>query len=485
MQLLRAWIGKGVGRLRRSPRFAIAVAAVLLAALSLNAARIVETEKSGGLFGRGSRSDFDDYYQAARGLSAGRDVYYVTTLDELRKKYSPEDLRRPEVFLEIAVRMRGVGSYLYPPFLAFLLGPLARLKYPAAAAVFQLFSMLALFGYFVWMSGRGLVERKESPALFVLAAFLCFEFLRGNAANGNIGSFLILLIAAGLVLSFRPRGGWAFLGGALIGIAAVLKVTPVFLGFVLLGGRRFSALFGAVVAGIAGLLIPAVGLGFEANLTHLTHWYTFIIKNFAQAVFVRPWANNQTISAALAKLLLPNADVDQAIAGLPLFGGLPTATAPFVASLARLLNLTFYALSAAAGLWVAYGKGGQARPDESPERGGRLLDLTTGVILVSLVGSGVSWYHAYRLLLVPVVWRVAAAFRGDRPGSTDVFLWSVLAFFSGVESLLPGEVRAIVALYSVFTFLMAAAAVLYLARAFRTSAELTATPPAALGRSVP
>ena len=466
MQVMGDRIGQAVGLLRRNPLWSSWILAIFLAVLSVNAARIIGAETSSGILARGSRSDFDDYFQAARGLQAGEDVYRVTTIEELRATYSLQDLNKPEVFLEIARRLRGVGSYLYPPLLAFALGPLTQLTYAVAALVFQLSSVLTLVAFFAWVTRRKLVAAPEAPALFVCATFLCLEFLRGNVGNGNIGSFLILLLAPGLVFSFHKHIGVAILGGVLIGIATTLKVTPVFLGLVLLGGRRFAALFGAVAGGVFGLLVPAIGLGFDANLAHLGHWYSIIIKNFGEAVFVRPWANNQTVSAALAKLLVPNADPDQSLAGLPLLADPSQVLVGRIRSLARFTNLSLYAAAAVAALRMALIPNARRSELDSPERGGPLLDLTTGVLLVSLVGSGVSWYHAYCLLLIPIVWRLAGVFAGSRPRFCDVFLWSVFGLFSGVESLLPGEIRRVIALTSLFAFFMLAASLLHLWRSF-------------------
>ncbi len=438
---------------------------LLLLVLAGAAVDIVRAPPAELLFGNASRSDFEDYFKASQGLRAGEDVYRVTTLEELRKRYRPEDLRRPEVFLEIARRLRGVGTYLYPPLMAFLLLPISALPYATAAAIFQGLSVLALWGFLAWTFARRTVSREQAPVWILSALLLTYGFLRGNFANGNIGTFLIVLCALGLSWSFAGSKALAFVGGCLLGLATVLKVTPVFLGLVLLAGQRWMALGGAVTGGLVGLGLPALGIGWAENSRLLSHWYEFIIKNFNEAVFVRPWANNQTLSAGLAKLLVPNADAEQAAVGLPLLVDASEDTVRRIATIARFGNGGLYLFSLVASLVVLWRH--RSTEQMGPERGGTLLTLTTGVLLVSLVASGVSWYHAYCVLLFPVLWRLTEVAGGRGVRNEDRFLWGALAVFALIEGVLPVGARRFIALYSVFAWLMLIAAVWHLVRVIR------------------
>src|SRR3954468_6384763 len=69
----------------------------------------------------GNQSDFTWYYMAAREIAHGRSPY-------------------------------GAGGYIYPPLLAFLLAPVARLPYFAAQWIWHLISFLSLSfaGYLTW-----------------------------------------------------------------------------------------------------------------------------------------------------------------------------------------------------------------------------------------------------------------------------------------------------------------------------------------------
>lgn len=458
---MRAWIDRivrSVGRLRGHRRLAWALAGLLLLVLCVNGARVVKAEKSGGLFTQYSRSDFDDYFQAARGLRQGADIYRVSTIQDLRAKYTLKDLQRPEVLIEIAMQLRGVGTYLYPPLLAYALGPLSSLSYEWAAALFQIASLLALLGTLVFLARRRVVPVQDLPLLYFLSMLFAFDFLRGNASNGNIGFFLIGLLVVGLAWSFEERPWLAVAGGVLLGLATVLKVTPVFMGLVLLAGWRRWALVGAVLGGLLGLMLPALGLGFGANLELLHKWFEYVIKSFSNMVIVRPWANNQTISAAIGKLLLPDSDNDQALAGLPLLAAPDRALTGKIVAVVRYTNLALYGLAFLASLFVAWrarrGAAAERLQHEGPEGGGALLHLLVALILVSLVGSGVSWYHAYCLLFVPIAWRISAALRGEQLLPVELAFAIVLVIFGVLLPLLPGDVVKVVALWSVFAWLM-------------------------------
>ncbi|MCB1320762.1 MAG: DUF2029 domain-containing protein, partial [Leptospiraceae bacterium] len=415
--------------------------------IAFRGARIIKDRPEPGSnpFAACSVSDFDDYYQASQAFRTGGDPYRLQDLKALLEFGQANSLEEASArMLEILPRMRCVGKYLYPPFTAFVLQPLSVLTYKTAAAIFQLLSVLSLAGliWILFLSARNLtpvgsqaskticfnrleLPRKPVP-LFLWSALpalvLVLDFLQSNTSNGNVGFIILLLTGVGLLLALHARLSFQILGGLLLGLAVALKVTPAFLGLVLLGRRRFISI-GAMGAGLLlGLLLPASSAGWEGNWVYLRQWYTLIVESFQEIVFIRAWMNNQSIAGAIGKLFVPGSDVAQSRFGLPLFlpftAGMSLVDLPgFYARVVSLINLLLYGLGLSAALSVAwrgfrsYGLrpeaecssfagvfASMAAPDTQ-----RLLLLAT---MIGLLAAGVSWYHAYSVLFLPLVFRM-------------------------------------------------------------------------------
>ena len=450
--------GKVDGGDRVATRILFAVFVLLLTTLYVSGMKIITMEPA-GMLGTGSRSDFDDYYQASIRLRTGGDLYNLQRLEAGREAAAAGSLDPSLV--------QGVGSYLYPPLTAWLLTPLSYLEYEPAAFAYQTLSLLALCGFFYfiyWRLRAREVGTRIGPVAFVAlcASLLLFQFLLGNADNGNIGFFLILLGGAGVVLAFASRDLAQFVGGFCLGIATCIKITPVFLVLPLVAGGRVVAVLGMGAGGVAGLVLPALTLGFVENLALLQDWYGFLIGNFQKYSIVRPWANNQTISAAVGKFLLVGADLRQGDYGLPLFfRALPDAeTRALIIGGVRGANMALYLLGLLTALRLFLM--GSRRPG-SPfvdERTVRMLMLAS---LISLVASGVSWFHAYCVLLVPVLLRLYLHWYGRRPLERgEVLALAGIGIFGvGTTSLGP-FLREALAMYSVFV-LIALAVTVYMA----------------------
>ncbi len=422
-----------------------------------------------------SQSDFDDYRQASIRFYSGEDPYNLEQLERLHSPGGAMSEGRIVNLVEVMQSLRGLGTYLYPPFTAFLLGPLRGLDYSAAVLVYQALGMLALaFTGLVLLLGpqrSASVSKTETLRSVALCFALCAGLLAENANNGNIGAFLIALTAAGLILSFRAEASLAALGGMLIGLAICIKVTPVFLAIVLFAGRRIAALIGLGLGLFVGFLSPALVVSWDSNLELLNLWRRYILKSFNEFVFIRSWANNQSIPGAIGKLFVPFSDPLQHQFGLP---WLFSQAAPDAAQLgrlkwlARLLILALYALTALAGLVVSWRfwlqsmllRRNAALPDGDPMA--RLFDpsmirLVALCIFVSLVGAGVSWRHAYCALLPAALIALHHYRVIEQPLPWLERLWiGFVALFSHGFPLLPSLARSALAIYSVFLWLAAA-----------------------------
>lgn len=445
---------------------------LLLLAVAVTSLRIIKDPSSSGLIAS-SRSDFDDYYTASGMVGRGEDPYRVEQLQgimELPRSFRPEDLLNPAKLIELMSRFKGLGTYLYLPFTAFVLLPLSGLDYKVAAGIFQFLSIFAFVAFLAFLyrslrRDRPLITEREFTLPLLAAFSLLGGFLSENAANGNIAFFLLLLTGPGIYYSFSDKWWAQVAGGMLIGTAAVMKVTPVFLVLVLAASIRVYALVGVGLGIGLGIFLPALGLGWDRNLALLQGWYNLILETYNKYVFLRPWANNQTISGMIGKLFLPGSDLKQSEYGLPLIGGLPdkqmyTSLGLLVKGInAFLLGITGIASVVSA---IRLFKNGfqslvrsvfgsfDARPaffeDVSMVR---LLWLVT---LVSLVTAGVSWYHAYCVLLLPWFLRFVQVFSGEKLLLGEKVAIAFTAFFSLGPLVMGSHLREGLALYSIFTF---------------------------------
>lgn len=461
------------------------LALVAFLALLVAGLRVLDEADGGLLQLRTARSDFEDYYNASVRMAERGDLYRIQAVRSMEDSADPGiDVNNPIELLRFSMTpegkaylesIRGAGSYLYLPFFAFLLLPLSFVGYEVAVMVFQL-SCLALLWYFFVLIRRNHdhMSREEFWYRAVLSMLPVASFLSENAANANVGFLLIFLCGAGLLLSSpdltvessreKKAGRWIqYAGGALLGVAAVIKIMPAILGLYLVAIRSYRALIGAVVAGVACLFLPALYAGWDANLGWHLEWYEMMVRTYSQYGVVRPYANNQTISAAISKLFVAGSDPDQSTVGLPLvyrsLEELGSAGAFWLRTIIKSLVYGFLAMAAFMAILFSLRRK-FLRPDKRPAR----IYFIQTLVLISLLVSGVSWFHAYSLLLVPLALRIY----DPSPWSGEEYWMAGLIAFSGFGNLLfSGLFRDYLSLYSVHAWLMVALTVWSMSLVFR------------------
>ncbi len=224
------------------------------------------------------KSDFTVYTEAGSAFFDGRRPYEVTN-------------------------PRGWG-YLYPPPFAMLVAPLHALDPQAQALVWFVISVLALYGCYSesLRIARIVLPDREQHVLFgPLPVWIGWSaFVAGTlpALNclqrGQVGVVVLYLLLVGFRLLLTCRGpGGAFLAGCILAMPVVLKVAPLVpVGFLVFerlmaswSGHRArepwaksAALAGGVGAGLILLLliVPAVAVGWSANVAHLKTWWTTV-----------------------------------------------------------------------------------------------------------------------------------------------------------------------------------------------------------------
>jgi alpha-1,2-mannosyltransferase len=180
--------------------------------------------------------------------------------------------------------------YLYPPFSVVLLAPFTVLPYWLASAAFALATVAALLVVIVVVLRA--LDVRPTPLLIgaLLPVALFVEPVRETLHFGQINVFLMALVAADC-LSRSPR--WP--RGALVGVAAAIKLTPaVFVLFFLLRGDRRAAL----TAGVS--FVGATAIGFLLSWSDSVRFWTQEVIGSAQN---RGMANeiNQSVKVVLVR----------------------------------------------------------------------------------------------------------------------------------------------------------------------------------------
>lgn len=275
--------------------------------------------------------------------------------------------------------------YIYPPFFLTLIWPLTKLPAPAAAAVFETAKWIALV-VALRLAWR-LCSRpgEDLPPIVALGSLLCtWRFIDNDFGMGNINVLLLCMVLGGCWLA--TRGRW-YAAGAIIAVAAAVKLTPA----LLLVYWAYKGWWRTWVGAAAGLLVclviwPAVWLGWEQNLQLLGGWYNAVVAGFVTQGAVRSEHTNQALVGILNRLFGPTIDAE------------------------RYVQVTLIELSAAArnGLRLALSAGvlgvlawacrGRGRVARRPLAHAAELGL---VFIGMLLLSGLSWKAHFVTLLLP------------------------------------------------------------------------------------
>jgi hypothetical protein len=188
-------------------------------------------------------SDTSNYYAAGLRLNAGHPLYVQGPGDR------PVPIDPPYFSVPL----------LSPPLIAVVWRPLALLPGTAVMYAWWLGGFVAMTAATVWMSVHGSVLR--NAGMLVIAPWLAL-----TALSGNLNAYLAVMLVVSWWTCARGRSGAS---GALIAVAAALKVTPLlYLPWILVRRDR-AGLGGFIVAAAACALVSLLGAGFDNHLAYL------------------------------------------------------------------------------------------------------------------------------------------------------------------------------------------------------------------------
>jgi hypothetical protein len=216
--------------------------------------------------------DFNAYYRAAADLNSHLDPY-------LRYNH--------DIPFSLSV------GYIYPPFLARLLQPLALLSLDQAHVVALIALQLSVLAS-VLLTWRLLGLRSWIARLFVLDVFLLSSGLVANVQDGNLNVVLVPFSLAWVLAYGRgATWGWIFVG---LNVGLKVQQAPLFgLALVRRDWRGFSL-------GTATLLATVIAGGLALTI----EFFTTVLPRLTNTV--PTGAQNTSLLADVERLLHPGAD---------------------------------------------------------------------------------------------------------------------------------------------------------------------------------
>jgi alpha-1,2-mannosyltransferase len=208
-------------------------------------------------------------------------------------------LHGADMYGQLPPTMVGIRlPFIYPPFAALLLSPLALVPWSVSAvATFALSTVaLALTLYLasrrLWPGGGRWGAVVVGALALPVATWL--EPMRETYWFGQVNILLMCLVAVDCLVE-HPR--WP--RGVLVGVAAAVKLTPAAFVLFFLVRRDVRATIGALAGGVVASLIGFL----VAPSASLRYWFGGLAG--ASGVSGSPFATNQTLRAVLARLDLP------------------------------------------------------------------------------------------------------------------------------------------------------------------------------------
>jgi hypothetical protein len=223
--------------------------------------------------------DFQNYYIPSALFVAGKNMYD-------REEALKFAMSHP------SVEYSYVSYYLYPPLLAIVLAPLSQLPFPTAYRVWVVLQQVFLVGTLLLLArSLPMFGRWSLPILTVLACNMYPFYLSNDMGQVNV--LILLLVAAALDGAIRGR---MFFAGVMIGIATMIKISPLLLIGLFVLQRRWPAVWGFVVSMALLTTLSALIAGPEA------------IQGFINVSLMRSipdqvrWINNASPSAFIHRM---------------------------------------------------------------------------------------------------------------------------------------------------------------------------------------
>ncbi len=178
------------------------------------------------------------------------------------------------------------AEFMYLPIWPLITRPLAWMNLDAALIFWFVLNVLLfvvslpLIAYVT--TGRPLPLR--TAVLFFLCFVAMVHALSSNTGHGNSNIIILFLVVLGLALY---RRGWAIGAGAVIGLAAVVKITPALFVVYLAARGNYRAVMSAIITAVLLIFIlPSLVYGPRHNIDLLQSFYTKMFHPYVNTLDV-------------------------------------------------------------------------------------------------------------------------------------------------------------------------------------------------------
>lgn len=263
---------------------------------------------------------------------------------------------------------------VHPPTSVLLAFPFQVFDYPTAFVLWNIVSLVALAAA-AFMIARGLgVRLSPWSALPLFCLALIAEPLYQQLLQGQLNLILLLLIVS---VWFADRSGKPYLAGALLGLAVVIKLFPVFLIVYFLLRRDVKAVLATLLSIVLLTGLTAAVLGTDTMRTYVT-------EVMPQATTWKAAWNNASLTGFWHKLFAPGGRNGELT---------PLLYSPALAMFATAVSSLIVIGLLAPRIW---------RASTTSQRDQAFALCVTAMLLV----SPVTWEHYFLLLLLPLtlVW---------------------------------------------------------------------------------
>jgi len=294
--------------------------------------------------------------------------------------------------------------WVYLPAYLWIFRPLASLDFPAASRVWlAVNALLTLACFWLLWSARRLSDLSPRLKFWRLAWFaflvLTFQPVLSNLWHGQVTALIFACFCLSYWLLHRNR---PFAAGLVLGLIVPFKFYPVLFVLYFAWRRQWRVVAGALVSGLAVMLVSLLTVGWEGNLAY----FQVVLSELGGGGI--PAFNNQSISGFLMHIFT-RGDV---------FAWLDVSVPLWLTG----LRLGLVLLLVGVVVWA------MRRPPspDSDAADARDLDLAL-VIFVMLLVSPITWYHYYVWLLLPLAVLFDRLFLSPQVGVRQIG-WLALAY---------------------------------------------------------
>lgn len=192
----------------------------------------------------------------------------------------------------------GIDIYKYSPAFAFFCALFAKMHMHKAVPIWYLLSFLSFLAaiFFIKEIILSFNHDKKLPKYFYFISFFLvlrfFLVLLSRVQSDSLVLFFIALSAWMLFLKKEAAAGFS------LASAVMVKLTPLIFIPYLIYRKFYKAAFAAILGILAYLLLPALGLGWDKNLTYIYDWIKALSASTPDLML---WYKNQSLLSAVLR----------------------------------------------------------------------------------------------------------------------------------------------------------------------------------------